>query len=75
MNLETAGTYETMQGDKWDLIAWQRYGDTCYANKLMAVNPQYLDYYIFPAGIELQLPIITPKQTALSDLPPWRQVV
>ncbi|NLM85526.1 MAG: phage tail protein [Clostridiales bacterium] len=68
-------SYVTVQGDKWDLIAHQQLGDTRHMNKLMAANPQYLDYYIFPAGIELQLPEIDPEQAGLSSLPPWRQVV
>lgn len=70
-----ASIYVTVQGDKWDLIAHQQLGSTRHMNKLMAANPECLDYYIFPAGIELQLPQIEPEQTALSSLPPWRQVV
>ena len=41
----------------------------------MAANPQYLDYYIFPAGIQLTLPGIEAEQASVSSLPPWRQVV
>ena len=67
-------SYVTVQGDKWDLIAHQQLGDTRHMNKLMAASPQCLDYYIFPAGIELQLPEIDPEQAGLSSLPPWRQV-
>ena len=68
-------TYVTVQGDKWDLIAHQQLGHTRFMGALMAANTQYLDYYIFPAGIELQLPEIEPEQAGLSSLPPWRQVV
>lgn len=68
-------TYVTVQGDKWDLIAHQQLGDARHMNKLMAANTEYLEYYIFPAGIELQLPEIEHEQAALSSLPPWRQVV
>ena len=50
-------------------------GDTRYIKQLMAANPQYLEYYVFPAGIELIIPDINLEQTALSSLPPWRQVV
>ena len=70
-----ADVYVTVQGDKWDLIAHQQLGDTRHMNRLMAANPEYLEYYIFPAGIELQLPEIEAEQAALSALPPWRQVV
>lgn len=67
--------YITQQGDKWDLIAYLMLGSTRLMNKLMAANTQHLGYYIFPAGIVLQLPVITAEQAALSSLPPWRQVV
>lgn len=67
--------YLTEQGDKWDMIAWKQMGDTRYIKQLMAANPQYLEYYVFPAGIELIIPDINLEQTALSSLPPWRQVV
>jgi phage tail protein X len=70
-----ADIYVTQQGDKWDLIAYQMLGGTRFMNKLMEANTQHLGYYIFPAGIELQLPVITTEQAALSSLPPWRQVV
>lgn len=67
--------YVTEQGDKWDLIAHKQLGDCRHMNKLMAANPEYLEYYIFPAGIELQLPEIDSEQAALDALPPWRQEV
>jgi phage tail protein X len=70
-----AELYTTSQGDKWGLIAWQMLGGTRNMNKLMAANPQYLDYYIFPAGIQLTLPGIEAEQASVSSLPPWRQVV
>lgn len=68
-----ANVYTTVQGDKWDLIAHQQLGDTAHMSKLMAENPHYLDYYIFPSGIELQLPDLTLEQSAMGVLPPWRQ--
>lgn len=33
-----AGTYETVQGDTWDKIAYQVYGDEKYAGYLMENN-------------------------------------
>lgn len=65
-------TYTTVQGDMWDSIAHRQIGSEAYTDKLMAMNPQYLDYITFPAGIVLQLPdAVTPTS---DDLPPWKQV-
>ena len=66
-------TYTTVSGDMWDSISYKAYGSTDYAGKLMAYNRQYLENYVFPAGIELQVPDITTKDEVLSSLPPWRR--
>jgi hypothetical protein len=39
---------------------------------LMDENRKYHDYYIFPAGILLNLPDIEPGVSEL--IPPWRRV-
>lgn len=68
-------TYTTAQGDMWDSIAHAQLGSVSYTGSLMMCNRKYLDYYIFPAGIVLELPDVD----ALTDvsggaLPPWKQV-
>lgn len=65
-------TYTTVQGDMWDSIAHNILGDVAHTDKLMLQNPQYLDYYTFPAGIVLTLPEITGDATMAQ--PPWKQV-
>lgn len=66
-------TYTTVQGDMWDSIAYRQLGSESYADKLMRLNQQYLEYYIFPAGIVLTLPEIDAVSIG-STLPPWKQV-
>lgn len=66
-------TYTTIQGDTFDIIAFNVYGDCKYTDKLIRANMEYKDYLIFPAGIVLTLPDLEIK-TALSDLPPWKRV-
>ena len=65
--------YTTIQGDMWDSIAFSQLGDVAYTDKLMSQNQQYREYYIFPAGITLELP--DPEERAPSSLPPWKQAV
>jgi len=67
-----ARTYITIQGDMWDLIAHVQLGDVAHTDKLMKLNRDYLDYFIFPAGIELSLPAIGPGVPDV--LPPWKGV-
>ena len=65
--------YITVQGDMWDLIAFTQLGDVAHTDKIMNLNQQHRETYIFPAGVELVLPDIDPDSP--DTLPPWRQVV
>lgn len=67
-----AKTCTTVQGDMWDSIAYAQMGSTAYSDKLMNLNQQYREIYIFPAGIVLALP--EPVETVSDTLPPWKQV-
>ncbi len=66
--------YITVQGDKWDEIAYKVYGDTRFTDTLFAANPQYRKIYIFSAGIELETPEIGVKLTT-DYLPPWKKAM
>lgn len=63
--------YTTVQGDTWDNIAYKAYGpgNEVLAGDLMKANWDLLDYFVFPAGIEVQIPEQVQKT---DDLPPWR---
>lgn len=65
------GTYKTIQGDTWDMIAKKVYGAEKHLDYLMANNFPLLDYFIFPAGISVQVPDL-PIALA-NDLPEWRK--
>lgn len=65
-------TYTTVQGDMWDSIAHSQLGDAAYIDKLINLNLEYREYYIFPAGITLTLPDISEEVSA--TLPPWKRV-
>lgn len=65
-------TYRTVQGDMWDSIAYAQLGSTSHTDKLINANLQYLDYYIFPAGITLVLPEVE-EAASESSLPPWKR--
>lgn len=65
-------TYTTIQGDMWDSVAYSQLGDVKHTDKLMSVNSNYLEYYIFPSGIVLEIPDVSEDMP--STLPPWKQV-
>lgn len=66
-------TYTTSSGDMWDSISFKVYGTSDYAGKLMAYNSDYVDQYVFQAGIELRVPDIEGTEELLDMLPPWRR--
>lgn len=65
-------TYQTVQGDMWDSIAYSQLGSTSHTPALMAMNAEHLKYYTFPSGITLQLPTV--DENVALEVPPWKQV-
>lgn len=63
--------YITKQGDMWDFIAFQIYGDEYMVSVLYEANPQYLTEYIFEAGCRLWCPE-TDSVDEETDAPDWR---
>lgn len=64
-----AGTYRTISGETWDMIAYRALGDGMLMDRMIAANQDKSDIFIFPAGVELQVPDIS--ATASATNPPW----
>ncbi len=65
-------TYRTKQGDMWDSIAHAQLGHSEHVDKLMKANLDQIHYYIFPAGVLLQIPEVATKPSHSG--PPWKRV-
>ena len=64
-------TYTTRQGDVWDAIAKDLWGEETFLHHLVQANPEYQDVVVFSAGVVLTVPDVS--VTAVnSALPPWR---
>ena len=55
--------YTTIQGQTWDQIAYEVYGNEYMCDKIMDLNREKLDTFIFPAGVKLMLPDEENNQT------------
>ena len=66
-----AGTYTTRQGDAWDAIAHQVYGNVKYTGWLMEHNHPHLDTFRFQAGVVLRTPD-PPADGTADNMPIWR---
>ncbi|MBV4440205.1 tail protein X [Clostridium tyrobutyricum] len=63
--------YEAVEGDTFDSIALQIYGDEFKASEIIKSNPDYIKNIIFSSGIKLKLPVIETPES--STLPPWKR--
>lgn len=61
--------YITRQGQTWDEIAYEIYGDETYAGPLMHLNYDLLDIFIFSAGTVVYTPEII--EEIPEETPPW----
>lgn len=66
-----AKTYTTKQGDAWDAIAFEVYGDVNLTGWLMQNNYTHLETFVFGAGVVLQTPD-PPANTPDANTPIWR---
>lgn len=66
--------YVTVQGDMWDGIAYKVYGDETKMSELIQANVRHKDIYVFPAGIELDVPETVSEDKAVisGTVPVWR---
>ena len=62
--------YTTVQGDMWDSIAYNFYGDVKYIGLLLQNNPDLLGIYVFSAGTKVYIPELPEEDE--EDVPEWR---
>lgn len=63
--------YITKQGDTFDIISKEIYGDEKYADSIIKSNLKYIGTLIFDYGTELIIPEVDIKEE--TTLPPWRE--
>lgn len=63
--------YTTKQGDTFDILALDAWGDETKAHWIIQDNPDYADILVFDAGAELKIRVVEPE--VASTLPPWKR--
>jgi len=61
----------TATGERWDLLAWQYYGDATLYSPIIMANPLIPIEPVFEAGLKIAIPILLVQQALSADLPPW----
>jgi phage tail protein X len=62
----------TKSGERWDLLAWQYYGDPTDYSPIIVANPNVAIEPVFDAGISIAVPILQKSAVVTADLPPWK---
>jgi phage tail protein X len=65
--------YTTVEGDRWDTVAFKAYGDPMKISPIIQANPQAPKSAVIPAGINLYVPIEELPTVNTSILPPWKR--
>ena len=79
MTTITAIEHITREGERWDSIAWQYYGDATAFGRIIDANPDVDITDTLPSGLTLLIPVLPESETtahiAQADLPPWKRDV
>jgi len=63
----------TVEGDRWDNLAWRYYRAPYGYERIIAANPDVPILPVLPGGLRLQIPVIEASDTLTEDLPPWKR--
>lgn len=64
--------YVAVQGDTFDMLALQAYGEERMAHVISRANPEYMPVLVFEGGERLRIPVVDKVETP-ETLPPWRR--
>lgn len=66
--------YTTMQGDRWDTVAFKATGDPTKIFDIIEANPDVpVTDIIEPPGSKLSIPVVESAQLNSNLLPPWKR--
>lgn len=63
----------TVEGDRWDLLAWRYYGDPHLYEPIIAANPAVPIRPFLASGVRLRVPVLPDEAVLDRDLPPWKR--
>ncbi|EDV4562869.1 hypothetical protein HX41_004150 [Salmonella enterica subsp. enterica] len=62
----------TRDGERWDSLAWQYYGDPLGYPRIIAANPHVAITPVLPSGLLLLIPVIEAEEANTEeDIAPW----
>ncbi|MCR9267470.1 MAG: tail protein X [Alphaproteobacteria bacterium] len=64
--------HRTIDGDRWDQLAWRYYGDPHGYERIIRANPGVAMTAALPGGLSIRIPVIADAVIASAGLPPWK---
>jgi phage tail protein X len=65
--------YITVQGDRWDTIAYKAYGDATRITPLVEANPHVPKSAVLPSGLTINVPLMEVETVNTNLMPPWKR--
>lgn len=65
--------YITVEGDRWDTIAFKAYGDPLKITPLIEANPKVPKTPVLASGITIYVPLMEKESVNTNLLPPWKR--
>jgi phage tail protein X len=67
-------THKTKDGDRWDLLAAEYYGDAFAIEVLLLANPDHASLAVLPSNLTLRIPLVFQDEIKPEPegVTPWR---
>lgn len=65
--------YITIEGDRWDTVAYKAYGDPMLYPDIAKANRGVPLDTVIPAGTKLMVPVLPEVDLDTNLLPPWKR--
>lgn len=63
----------TIEGERWDQLAWRYYGDPFAYAGIIRANPNVPIAPVLPGGVLLAIPVAAKTPATPAGLPPWKR--
>lgn len=68
---ETLLKHIVRQGERWDNLSYQYYGNAFEYSRIMDANPHISFCEVLPTGVTVYIPVLNVKPTNNENMPPW----
>lgn len=71
MAVQTYLKHIVKQGERWDNLSYQYYGDALEYGRIIDANPHIAFCEVLPTGVTIYIPVLNVKPTNNANMPPW----